>query len=166
MDKGTSKMDRKIKNMVVALDFSEYAVSNLDYAVTIARRVNSGITVIHIINKKAIDCVKRQFESDHLENFPYKEYVAREKKRCTSKLETMVKNCKADDISFAIRVEEGIPSVEILKFLKNDIVDFLVIGRKGKSDLPEFLSGGVAEKVFRYSPVPVLSVRFQNDKAL
>ena len=158
MGKGEFKMDQKIKNMVVALDFSEYARSILDYAVIIARRANSGITVIHIINKKAIDCVKRQFESDHLENFPYEEYVAREKKRCSSKLEAMVKNCRADDISFAIRVEEGIPSVEILNFLKKDIADFLVIGRKGRSDLPEFLSGGVCEKVFRYSPVPVLSV--------
>ncbi|OGR22296.1 MAG: hypothetical protein A2277_17040 [Desulfobacterales bacterium RIFOXYA12_FULL_46_15] len=154
-------MDQKIKNMVVALDFSEYSGPILDYAVNIARQTQAGITVLHIINKKAIDSVKRQFESDHLEYFPYAEYVAREKKRCLSKLEAIVKDCLAHDISLEIRVEEGIPSVEILKFLKNGDSDFLVIGQKGKSDLPEFIFGAVAEKVFRHSPVPVLSLRLQ-----
>lgn len=154
-------MDQKIKNMVVALDFSEYSGPILDYAANIARQTRAGITVLHIINKKAIDSVKRQFESDHLEYFPYTEYVVREKKRCLSKLEAIVKDSRACDIPLEIRVEEGIPSVEILKFLKNGDSDFLVIGQKGKSDLPEFISGAVAEKVFRHSPVPVLSLRLQ-----
>lgn len=154
-------MDQKIKNMVVALDFSEYAGPILEYAVNIARHTRSGITILHIINKKAIDCVKRQFEMDHLEYFPYAEYVAREKKRCISKLEDIVKDIHAGDISFEIRVEEGIPSVEILKFLKKETTDFLVIAQKGESNLPDFLSGSVAEKVFRHSPVPVLSMRYQ-----
>lgn len=160
MDKGELKMNHKIKNMVVALDFSEYSKPILDYAVTIARRIRSGISIIYIINRKAIDCVKRQFEADHLEYFPYAEYIAREKKRCALKLDAIVKNCETGDIPLRINIGEGVPSVEILKFLNKEDVDFLIIGQKGRSDLPEFMSGGVSEKVFRYSPVPVLSVRF------
>jgi nucleotide-binding universal stress UspA family protein len=154
-------MDQKIKNMAVALDFSEYSQSILDYSVNIARQArSSGITIIHIINRKAIDCVKRQFEMDHLEYFPYADYVAREKKRCASKLEALIKNSRADDIHFRTVINEGVPSVEILKFLKQEAdADFLVIGRKGRSDLSDFLTGGVCEKVFRHSPVPVLSLR-------
>lgn len=156
-------MDRKIKNMVVALDFSEYSGSIMGYAVNISRRTHAGITVLHIINKKTIDFVRRRFETEYLEYFPYAEYVAREKKRSTSKLEAIVKDLKADDISFSIRVVEGVPSIEILKFLNMEGADFLIIGQKGKSDHSEFLSGSVSEKVFRYSPVPVLSVRFSKE---
>ena len=152
-------MDQKIKNMVVALDFSEYSKPILDYAVHIARWTRSGITVLHIINRKAIDSIKRQFEMDHLEYFPYADYVVREKKRCASKLETLIKDCGADDIDFKISIDEGVPSVEILKFLKKEDMDFLVMGQKGRSDLPDFLTGGVCEKVFRHSPVPVLTLR-------
>ncbi len=159
MDKGDHKMDQKIKNMAVALDFSEYSQSILDYAVHLARRTRSGVSIIHIINRKAIDCVKRQFEMDHLEYFPYADYVAREKKRCASKMEALIKNSKADDIHFQTIINEGVPSVEILKFLKQGETDFMVIGQKGRSDLPDFLTGGVCEKVFRHSPVPVLSLR-------
>lgn len=152
-------MEQKIKNMAVAVDFSDYSKPVLDYAVNIARRTGSKITVIHIINRKSIDCVKRQFEADHLEYFPYAEYVAHEKKRCASKLEAIVKTCQTDDIPLSINIGEGVPSIEILKFLKSEDVDFLIIGQKGRSDLPEFLSGEVCEKLFRHSPVPVLSVR-------
>jgi len=57
------------------------------------------------------------------------------------------------DMAIKIQIGEGIPSVEILKFLD-----------KEEADLPEFLFGTVAEKVFRHSPVPVLSLRFQAKK--
>jgi len=153
-------MAKNIKNIVVAVDFSYYTQPLLDYAFNMARRLRSAITVIHIINRKAIDCVKRQFETEHLEYFPYAEYVAREKKRCISKLEALVKNYQADDIDIAIQIEEGVPSVEILKFLNSGDSDFLVLGQKGTSDLPQFMSGSVSEKLFRYSPVPVLGLRF------
>ena len=152
-------MNQKIKNMAVALDFSEYSQSILDYAVHLARQTRSGITIIHIINRKAIGCVKRQFEMDHLEYFPYADYVAHEKKRCASKLETLIKNSSAHGIHFQTIINEGVPSVEILKILKEGETDFMVIGQKGRSDLPDFLTGGVCEKVFRHSPVPVLSLR-------
>jgi nucleotide-binding universal stress UspA family protein len=158
-------MDQKIKNMAVALDFSEYSQSILDYAVHLARRTGAGISVIHIINRKAIDSVKRQFEMDRLESFPYADYVAREKKSCASKMEALIKNSKADDIHFQAIINEGVPSVEILKLIKQGETDFLVIGQKGRSDLPDFLTGGVCEKVFRHSPVPVLRLRFPKQRA-
>ncbi len=157
-------MAKMIKNIIVAVDFSYYTQPLLDYAFNMAGQVRSAITVIHIINRKTIDSVKRQFETEHLEYFPYADYVAREKKRCISKLEALVKNYQADDINIAIQVEEGVPSVEILKFLNSGDFDFLVIGQKGTSDLPQFLSGSVSEKLFRYSPVPVLGLRFQKGR--
>ncbi len=159
-------MPQKINNIAVAIDFSHYSKPTLEYAVDLARRIRSGVTIIHIINRKAIDCIRRQFESEYLEYFPYAEYVAREKKRCASKLEAIVKEYRTDDFTLTIRIEEGIPSIEILKFLKTGNSDFLIIGQKGDSDHPQFLSGSVSEKVFRYSPVPVLSMRFPKEQNL
>ena len=153
-------LTNKTKKMVVALDFSTYSRSVFEYAVNMARSIQSEITILHIINKKTIDVAKKQFEADQLEFFPVSEYIAGEKRRRTAKFETLVHDCQAEDISIKIQIEDGIPSVEILRFLDKETADYCVIGQKGRSDLPEFLFGTVAEKVFRHSPISVLSLRF------
>jgi nucleotide-binding universal stress UspA family protein len=153
-------LTNKTKKMVVTLDFSTYSKSIFEYAINMARSIQSEITILHIINKKAIDFAKKQFEADQLEFFPVSEYIAGEKRRRTAKLETLIHECQAEDITTKIQIEAGIPSVEIIKFLDKETADYCVIGQKGKTDLPEFLFGTVAEKVFRHSPISVLSLRF------
>lgn len=152
-------MSQKIKKIAIAIDFSQYSKSILRYAFQIARQSIASVTIVHIINRKFIDSVKRQFEADHLEYFPYAEFVDREKKRSRAKLDAMLEICEPKDIPLSIYIGEGVPSVEILKFIEKEGYDFLIIGQKGRSDLSEFLSGGVSDKLFRYSPVPVMSIR-------
>ncbi|WP_300458378.1 universal stress protein [Desulfobacula sp.] len=153
-------LTNKTKKIVVALDFSTYSKSIFEYAVNMARSIQSEITILHIINQKVIDFAKKQFEADQLEFFPVSEFIAGEKNRRIAKIETLIQDCQAEDITTKIHIEEGIPSVEIINFLENSDAAFCVIGQKGKTDLPEFLFGTVAEKVFRHSPMSILSLRF------
>ena len=53
----------------------------------------------------------------------------------------------------------GHPVEELLKIAVKENVDLIVMGIKGRSDLEHMLVGSVAEKVFRRSPIPVLSYR-------
>jgi nucleotide-binding universal stress UspA family protein len=67
--------------------------------------------------------------------------------------------CGADKDSVRIDIRTGVPFEEILNFVEEEEVDLLVMGPKGRTNLPGFLFGSSAEKLFRHSPVPVLSVR-------
>lgn len=58
-----------------------------------------------------------------------------------------------------IRVELGIPFRAILETIEAEDVDLVVMGNKGHGNVIETLFGSTAEKVFRHSPVPVLSIR-------
>jgi nucleotide-binding universal stress UspA family protein len=76
------------------------------------------------------------------------------------KLRTLIKGIPAmDDMAVKIRISHGAPHVEILEIVRRENADFLVFGPKGRTNLKEFLFGSVAEKLFRHSPVPVMSVR-------
>lgn len=56
-------------------------------------------------------------------------------------------------------VRRGSPADEIVKACRNIQADLVVVGFKGMSDAPEFLLGGVAQKVIKYAPCSVLVVK-------
>jgi nucleotide-binding universal stress UspA family protein len=63
----------------------------------------------------------------------------------------------ADKLHTVFKV--GHPVEELLKIAINENADLMVMGIKGRSDLEHILMGSVAEKVFRRSPIPILSYR-------
>jgi nucleotide-binding universal stress UspA family protein len=53
----------------------------------------------------------------------------------------------------------GHPFEELLKITKEEKVDMVVMGAKGRSNIEHLLVGSVADKMFRHSPVTVASYR-------
>ena len=53
-------------------------------------------------------------------------------------------------------VRRGSPADEIIKTCRNIQADLSIVGLKGTSEAPEFLLGGVAQKVMKYAPCSVL----------
>jgi nucleotide-binding universal stress UspA family protein len=56
-------------------------------------------------------------------------------------------------------VREGVPQTQIVDYAEEAGVDVVVMGTHGRTGLDHYLVGSVAEKVVRTSPVPVLTVR-------
>ena len=63
-----------------------------------------------------------------------------------------------EDVDYHLAMLEGPVADCLLQCAREKKADLLVVGTHGRSGLGKFVLGSVAEKVFRHSPVPVLTV--------
>jgi len=142
---------------MAAVGFTEYTEDLLGYAAGIADSIGAEIIVVNIINSRDVEAVGAiaamgyEVDSEH-----YVSGVEEERRRA---LEQMLKKISfpAERIRPVFKV--GHPVEELLKIAVKENVDLIVMGIKGRSDLEHLLVGSVAEKVFRRSPIPILSYR-------
>ena len=124
-------------------DFSEGALHTLSYAADMAKNCNdvasaSGLYVPHVSFDQMYKDMEKGAQKE-LEKFGCEEL--------------------RDLKNVEYTVLRGIPYEVILKFAQEKNIDIIVIGTHGRKGLDRFLFGSTAEKVVRYSPCPVLTVR-------
>ena len=146
-----------IKKIMVALDFTSYSKGTFDYAVKIAKNLNAHLVVASIINSRDIAAVEMvtsmgyEVDSDH-----YVEGIKAERK---STLNNFMEHSDIDREYIRLIFKVGNPTSELLKLIVTENIDMIVMGVKGRTDLEHVFIGSVAEKLFRRSPVPVISFR-------
>ena len=146
-----------INKIMAAVGFTEYSEELLGYAAGIADSLGAEMIVVNIIKSRDVEAVGAvaamgyEVDSEH-----YVSGVEEERRRA---LEQMLKKISfpAERIRPVFKV--GHPVEELLKIAVKENVDLIVMGIKGRSDLEHLLVGSVAEKIFRRSPVPILSYR-------
>ena len=154
------KIINKITKILVAIDFSTYSRQAMEYAVEVAQITNARIVAINIINQREIDSVEKDMNSKFPNTFVLAKHLPREIGRRELKMEALVKEIAGStQLPVEIHIGHGSPHLEILKAIDLEAADFLIFGQKGRSNLSQFLFGSVAEKLFRHSPVPVMSLR-------
>lgn len=152
-------MNHKIDKILACVDFSDHSLLALAYAFELAQGSNITVMVYNVINQRDIDLVKTvsKYAPDKL---VVEDYIRDVKKERQLMLTNMIKaNFPDAEKRMAIKIDTGIPFEAILKTIESDDIDLVVMANKGRGDLSRVLFGSVAEKVFRHSPVPVVSVR-------
>lgn len=148
-----------IKKILACIDFSDYSLMTMEHAVALASMAQAQIVVLNVVNQRditGVEALAPYFPS----NVVVDEYVEDMKKHRLDQMKQLVREHFFQDKSLmTMKIEVGFPPETILKVIRKEDVDLVVMGNKGRSNLTGFLFGSSAEKVFRHSPVPVLSVR-------
>ena len=67
------------------------------------------------------------------------------------------------DVATETAVEQGTPWRTIVDYAEGNDVDLLVMATHGRRGLDRYLLGSVTEKVVRTSPIPVMTVRIDDE---
>ena len=145
------------KKILAAIGSSQYTQDLLNYAVEIAQSMNAELIIASIINARDIEAVgtiaAMGYEVDS------KNYVAELKAERQQELDDILKKVAPAPEKVRTIFKTGNPSDELLKVAVKENVDLIIMGIKGRTDLEYFFVGSVAEKIFRRSPIPILSYR-------
>lgn len=148
----------QVKKILACVDFSTYSHMTLEYALEFANN-DTEVIVYNVINQSNINgmgAASIYFPYD----FNVAEHTDELKEDCLQSLtDTIEKNFSEKKSMMRIKIDVGTPYECILQAIDEEDIDLVVMANKGRGNLSRVLLGSSAEKVFRHSPVPVVSVR-------
>ena len=141
-----------ITHIMVAYDKSEAANRAFEYAIELAKKYNSSISIV--------SCVSIQIPTDPYYGAAYIETTKLLKEdavKSISKLEPVLKASKIPFKSDVLEVTSITDS--LVSYAQSHKVDLIVLGSRGLGGFKKLLLGSVASGVSQHSKCPVLIVK-------
>ena len=148
----------QLKRIMAAVDLSDYSPSVMEYAGTLCKKVGAELVIVNVINQRELDAIKTVqlfAQCKILEE----DVIKKQKAERTDKINMLVDRYHLKELPSKIVFRVGIPFEQLIQAAKDENVQMVVMGPKGRGNVPGVRFGSSAEKMFRHCPVPLLSVR-------
>jgi len=136
--------ESRFKRILVTTDFSDGTADALAYAFSVAQENESEVVLLHVLDDVSMDSVGK-----------YRDLLIDGVRK---QLEDLVSPEAGNWYDIVTRVETGVPYRMILKTIKDERPDLLVMNIHGKGMLDRALLGSTAERVVRAASCPVMMV--------
>ena len=141
----------KVKNILLPTDFSKISLTAAEYAVEFAKEYKAKLHLLNVLEKTPPILAIRSLDLSREKIIESIDADAKSQlTECTKKVK------KFGDVEIISVIRKGVDYEEIIKYSKEKKIDIIVIATHGRTGILHTLLGSVAEKVIRYSKIPVL----------
>lgn len=143
-----------LKNILVATDFGEPAEAALTYGRALAGAFGATLHVLHVIEDVYLSTFGSEF---YVPIDPSAQTEANEAAR--KQLEALVIDSDGSGpiTRTALRISNS-PAATVNEYARDESIDLIVMGTRGRKGVAHLLLGSVAEHVVRTAPCPVLTI--------
>ena len=138
-----------LNNILFATDFSPASEAAFTYALAIADRYHSKLTVAHVISIDAFDLIAADSAATMLKQA---QQQAREK------IDQLLGARLLQGDRYQPVIAEGMVAKVLVEMIRRDRIDLAVLGTRGRQTFKKLLLGSTAEEIFRVASCPVLTV--------
>ena len=150
---------QNISRIVVPIDGSENSMEAADYAVKMAEKYGSEVSVVHVVN------IDQYLQSLGLYRLTYPDPIKKkieEARAAAQKWFTEItRNAEQRNVRIKTDVIDSALSVvaAIVNYADREKAGLIVVGTRGRSGISKMLLGSVASGVVTYAPCPVLVLK-------
>ncbi len=141
------------KKILYPTDFSDVSKKALASILQLKTAGAKEVIVMHVIDSRNLDAMAQYVPADLQRTQEALEKIAREE------AQVIADELEKKGFTVKIRIEEGIPSRNILEAEKEEGASSIVIGSHGVSNIKEIFLGSVSEKVIRKAKGPVIVIK-------
>lgn len=146
-----------ITKIMVAVDFSDYSLAAAEYAARLAKDTGAALLFVNVFNQRDVNMMKKA--ALRIPEFAVDKYLEENMTFRQESLDNLADKTKAGGLAVETSLRVGVPYEALLQEIAEKKPDLLVMGAKGRSNLVDMILGSCAQKMFRRSPIPLLSVR-------
>jgi len=133
------------RKILVPTDLSETSLAALRRALDMARRAEGSVTLLHVY---------------HLPPYELNDDTAdRIASAARTAVEALAHQFAEAAVPLVPVILAGSAAETIVEYARRERMDLIAIGTHGRTGLAHILLGSVAERVVRFAPCPVLTVR-------
>lgn len=140
-----------MKKIIIPVDFSQQSEYALETAATLAKKYNSELIVMHMLELS--ESIFSSSSSDKSEETAFMLMVT------NKKFESFLNKSYLEGIVVTPMIKHHKVLKEVDEVAKELNVDLIVMGSRGHNDYEGVLLGSNTEKVVRYSEIPLLVVK-------
>jgi nucleotide-binding universal stress UspA family protein len=143
------KQSVSFKSILVATDFSVTSERALAYALAIARRYGSIVSIVHALPPEP----RKPVSAD-----PLPRELDRPRFEAEHEMKLLAESVHIKDFAPHMLLEQGLVWEVLSSLIQRENSDLLVLGTHGRGGLKKLALGSVAEEVLRQATCPVLTI--------